>query len=65
MVGARANKILDKLHHATIGVLVVSTVYFGFEAVRATMAIQQHKYEQKVRRVSNAGANISHVAAGH
>lgn len=48
MVGARAtSKIIDKLHHATVGVLVVSTVYFGFEAVRATMAIQKHKYEQK------------------
>jgi hypothetical protein len=51
MIGARANKIIDKLHHATVGVLVVSTVYFGFEAVRATMAIQKYKYEQKVRHM--------------
>ncbi|KAF8063778.1 hypothetical protein HT031_003635 [Scenedesmus sp. PABB004] len=47
MVGPRASAFLDKLHHATVAVLVVSTAYFGFEAMRASMAIQKHKYEQK------------------
>jgi hypothetical protein len=64
MIGARANKIIDKLHHATVGVLVVSTVYFGFEAVRATMAIQKYKYEQKVRYFNNLCVCSSHAAAG-
>lgn len=48
MIGPRVNKVLDKLHQATVAVLVCSTVYFGVEAVRATMAIQNHKYKQKV-----------------
>lgn len=48
MIGPKANRILDVLHQTTVAVLIVSTCYFGFEAVRATMAIQKYKYEQKV-----------------
>eukprot|EP00775_Hariotina_reticulata_P013101 gene13101-13229_t len=47
MIGARANRVLDRLHQATVAVLVVSTLYFGVEAVRATMAIQEHRYKTK------------------
>lgn len=47
MVSARVNRVLDKLHAATVAVLITSTVYFGFEAVRATMAIQEHRYKMK------------------
>jgi Fe2+ or Zn2+ uptake regulation protein len=49
MIGRTANKVLDKLHQATVGVLVLSTVYFGVEAFRATWYIQKHKAEQRVR----------------
>ena len=48
MVGPTANRILDKLHQATVGVLVLSTLYFGVEAFRATWYIQKHKAEQRV-----------------
>lgn len=48
MIGRTANKVLDKLHQATVGVLVLSTVYFGVEAFRATWYIQKHKAEQRV-----------------
>lgn len=48
MVGTVANKVLDKLHQATVGVLVLSTLYFGVEAFRATWYIQKHKAEQRV-----------------
>lgn len=49
MIGRTANKVLDKLHQATVGVLVLSTVYFGVEAFRAAWYIQKHKAEQRVR----------------
>jgi len=48
MVGPTASRVLDKLHQATVGVLVLSTLYFGVEAFRATWYIQKHKAEQRV-----------------
>lgn len=39
---------MDRLHQATVGVLVLSTVYFGVEAFRATWYIQKYKAEQRV-----------------
>lgn len=50
MVGSTTSRVLDKLHQATVGVLVLSTVYFGVEAFRATWYIQKHKAEQRVSR---------------
>jgi hypothetical protein len=47
MFGARVNRVLDKIHQGTVAVLVVSTVYFGVEAVRVTMSIQEHRYNRK------------------
>lgn len=60
MVGPTANRILDKLHQATVGVLVVSTLYFGVEAFRATWYIQKHKAEQRV-----SVAACQRVGPGH
>lgn len=48
MVGPTARNIMDRLHQATVGVLVLSTLYFGVEAFRATWYIQKHKAEQRV-----------------
>jgi hypothetical protein len=48
MVGPTASRIMDRLHQATVGVLVLSTVYFGVEAFRATWYIQKYKAEQRV-----------------
>jgi hypothetical protein len=54
MVGPVANRVLDKLHQATVGVLVLSTLYFGVEAFRATWYIQKHKAEQRVSKSASA-----------
>lgn len=56
MVGPTAKRLMDKLHHATVGVLVLSTLYFGVEAFRATWYIQKHKAEQRVSSVALAQA---------
>lgn len=48
MIGPTANRLLDKAHQVTVGVLVLSTLYFGVEAFRATWYIQKHKAEQRV-----------------
>jgi hypothetical protein len=47
-MGPTTQRVLDKLHHLTVGVLVVSTLYFGVEAFRAGWHIQKHKAEQRV-----------------
>jgi hypothetical protein len=67
MIGPKANRLLDRLHHATVAVLAVSTLYFGVEAFRATWAIQKSKYEgRKVWVVVCVGTGHAHVlfAAG-
>lgn len=56
MVGQTANRVLDKLHQATVGVLILSTFYFGVEAFRATWYIQKHKAEQRVSVVIGRSA---------
>jgi hypothetical protein len=48
MASPRVNRILDTLHRSTVAVILVSTGYFAFEAMRANWAIQKWKYEQRV-----------------
>jgi hypothetical protein len=54
MAGPTAKRLADKLHHATVAVLVASTLYFGVEAFRATWYIQKHKAEQRVSWICEA-----------
>jgi hypothetical protein len=65
MVGPVANKVLDKLHQATVGVLVLSTLYFGVEAFRATWYIQKHKAEQRVSKSASARMKLNSLITPH
>ena len=47
MAGSRVNRALDLLHKGVVGTLVVSTVYFSVEIVRATWHLQKTKVERQ------------------
>lgn len=56
MAGSRVNAVLDVLHKGTVGVLVVSTVYFSVEIVRATWHLQKTKFERQRQMMEDAKA---------